>query len=62
MKQLRITLIFLLIFAGVNNGKAQKLAACWDKFTVAVKATKWTAGLGWNIVSDRRPHHVLQLN
>jgi hypothetical protein len=56
MKHFRITLIFLFIFSGITSIKAQKLAAdfhrLWGDFASVVKPVKWTAGMGWNIISD----------
>ncbi len=53
MKHLKLTLVALVMFAALNNGKAQSgLNAAWYKLLGAVKSTTWTANLGWNIVDD----------
>ncbi len=58
MKQIKIALFALFIVAGLNYAQAQKLAAHWDKLMVAIRATTWTAGAGWNIIDDNgNPWH-----
>ncbi len=55
MKKIKLIILALFLFVGVQTTSAQfktKFLASWYKVMAVLRPTPWTVGLGWNIVED----------